>query len=170
MTVSFPFFSSFLHSLDNKKLLTTEDVAGDIEMAAAGQQIAMNAICSLIDRNQKDIRSLAAIVKQLPHEPKREHSQTDIIKCITDNELEKHDADGNRLNRVKVTFKQPYKMAPTVLASVQRLEIPKTSDHRFEVRVEDVTPKDFTLVCLARGNETVIDLASVSYLSVPKLD
>ncbi|RUS72133.1 hypothetical protein EGW08_020106 [Elysia chlorotica] len=147
---------------------TSDDIAADIEMAIVAEQIALNAITSLIEKNKEEIASLRQEIALNPPHSKEIHSETDVVKCVKSNDFDEADAEGNRLRRVKVSFKKDYAAAPNVLASIQRLDIPKEADHKFEIRVENVTTKDFTLICIARGNETVIDQAVVSYLSVPK--
>ncbi|GFR91696.1 hypothetical protein ElyMa_002598900 [Elysia marginata] len=140
-------------------------------MAVTAEQIALNSIVSLIKMNVKEIDRLNSRLERVGLNPKEAPSQTAVVPCIiSDKDFDQEDDQGNKYKKVKVTFEQAYSKKPEVLAAIRRLDIPKESDHKFEVRVEDVNATDFNLVCLKRGgNETVVDYASVSYLSVPKV-
>ena len=138
-------------------------------MAVVTEQIVLNAITEMIEDNKEAIKMILQRINSTLRHPKREPSQTDVVTCVEGNDFQENDTEGNKLKKVKVVYKQRYDNVPSVLASIQRLEINKGSEHRFEIRVEDVTAKDFTLVCSTPGNDTVIDYASVSYISVPKI-
>ncbi|GFO08472.1 ATP synthase subunit [Plakobranchus ocellatus] len=149
------------------KVLWVKDVIADIEMAVVAEQIAMNAMCNMIEKNEENIRELTDKIDNLKAHAHVEPSYTGHVVCVEENDLSKPDSDGKRTKMVNISFDKAYSAPPKVLASLHRLEIPKISHYSFEVSVKTITKEGFTIVCATRSNETIVELASVSWLSIP---
>ena len=73
--------------------------------------------------------------------------------------------NGKRTRRIAVVFSEHFKATPSVMVTLEMLDIDHRSNHRAETVAEDITPEGFTIVFRTWG-DTKIARARASWMAI----